>query len=256
MTASPYGTKFVLKGGMLLSVFNARRPTADADLLARQLANDEATIAARVRDIAGMVHDDGVEYLTDSITTQSIRDDAIYTGVRVSMNCLVSTATVKLKLDVNVGDPVTPEPRLIELPSQRPERPAVKLLGYPVETVLAEKISTAIALGEANTRVRDYADIYTLTNNHPLTHSAVRAALLATTAHRAVELKPLSSTVGQLATMRQSTYRAFRQRLGSDGDHLPESFDDVLSAVVRFADPLVVAANTSVAWTPETGQWR
>ena len=39
--------------------------------------------------------------------------------------------------------------------------PPVRVLGYPIETVLAEKITTAIGLGPANTRVRDYADIYT-----------------------------------------------------------------------------------------------
>jgi hypothetical protein len=58
----------------------------------------------------------------------------------------------------------------------------VRVLGYPAETVLAEEISTAIALGPANTRVRDYADIYTLTGRHVIAHRTVRQALLATAA--------------------------------------------------------------------------
>lgn len=69
----------------------------------------------------------------------------------------------------------------LKIPSLHPGVPPVPVLGYPVETVLAEKIATAIALGPANTRVRDYADIYTLTGSQSITHYAARQALLATT---------------------------------------------------------------------------
>lgn len=122
LAASPHAGEFVLKGGMLLAVFDARRPTADADLLARNLANDEQTVIARVVGVAGVEldPDDGVEFLVDTATAQSIRDDDLYTGVRISMSCRISTAIVKLKLDINFGDPVTPAPRLLDLPSQRP----------------------------------------------------------------------------------------------------------------------------------------
>lgn len=179
---SPHADTFVLKGGLLLAVFNARCPTADADLLARHFSHDRATIADRVRDVARhtLAADDGVDYLTETITVQTIREDADYAGVRITMGCRVSTAAVKLKLDVNVGDPVTPAPQLIELPSQRPDTPAVTVLGYPIETVLAEKTSTAVALGEANTRVRDYADLHTLTGRHTLPYARMREAPLAT----------------------------------------------------------------------------
>ncbi|MGH3860760.1 MAG: nucleotidyl transferase AbiEii/AbiGii toxin family protein, partial [Actinokineospora sp.] len=148
LAASPHANTFVLKGGLLLAVFDARRSTADADLLARHLANDQDTITNRVKDIAQVVlaEDDGVEYLAETTIADTIREDTDHTGVRVAMNCSVSTAAVKLRLDINVGDPVTPAPQLIELPSQRPDIPAVSLLGYPLETVLAEKASTAIAL--------------------------------------------------------------------------------------------------------------
>lgn len=116
-------------------------PDSDADLLARHLPHDHATVVDRVRDVANysLPNDDGVDYLTETITVQTIREDADYAGVRITMDCRVSTAAVKLKLDVNVGDPVTPAPQLIELPSQRPDTPAVTVLSYPIETVLPKK---------------------------------------------------------------------------------------------------------------------
>jgi hypothetical protein len=137
LAASPYADMFVLKGGMLLAVLGARRPTADADLLVRRLPNDEAAVLACVREIAQTVVDeeDGVEFLVDTISAESIRDGDLYAGTRVSMTARVSTATVKLKLDINFGDPVTPAPQRIEFPSQRPSRAATVLFGYPIETV-------------------------------------------------------------------------------------------------------------------------
>lgn len=104
--------KFVLKGGVLLAVFEARRPTVDADLLARNLPNDEASVVARVTEIAELVidPDDGVRFLTGTTVARTIRDDDLYSGIRVGMDCELSTANVKLWLDVNFGDPVTPAP--------------------------------------------------------------------------------------------------------------------------------------------------
>ncbi len=256
LAASSHAGDFVLKGGMLLAVFDARRPTADADLLARNLANDEETVIARVVDVARIELDqeDGVEFLVDTAVAQSIRDDDLYAGVRVSMGCRISTASVKLKLDINFGDPVTPAPRLLGLPSQRPGIAPVPVLGYPIETVLAEKTSTAIALREANTRVRDYADLYTLTGKQVVSYESVRLALEATTRHRGVDVQPLSAVIGDLAELRQQAYSAFRKRLGPDADHLPDSFGDVVAAVVEFVDPLA-AGDRREAWDPGARKW-
>jgi len=237
----------VLKGGMLLAAFDARRATADADALARDMANDEATVIARVVEIARLPDDDGVEFLTETVTARTIRDDALYAGVRVAMNARIATATMKFRLDVNFGDPITPAPQQIDLPSLRPGAAPIRVLGYPIETVLAEKIATAITLGAANTRVRDYADIYTLTGRHDLSHTGLRDTLLATTAYRGTPLEPLSSAVGDLVVLRRATYTAYRVSLGRDGQQLPEQFADVVAAVAVFADPLCEPATTGTA---------
>ncbi len=122
-----------------------------------------------------------------------------YAGVRLTMDCMIATARVKFRLDANFGDPVTPAPVSVTIPSLRPGMRAVRVLGYPIETVLAEKIATAIALGPANTRVRDYADISTLTGYHTLAHRTARQALLATSRFRGTQIAPLSSIVGNIA---------------------------------------------------------
>jgi hypothetical protein len=254
LSVSQYSEKFVLKGGMLLAAYDARRPTADLDALARSIASDEGAIVSLVSEIARLPLNDGVRYRTATATSRIIRDQAIYAGVRVSMDSSIATAMVKFRLDVNFGDPVTPAPGLVTIPSLRPDMEPVRVLGYPVETVLAEKIATAIALGPANTRVRDYADIYTLTGNHAIAHRTARRALLATAAHRGTPLQPLSRAIGNFADLRRQTFDSYRSTLGDVGLQLPADLKTVVNAVTTFADPLATDAGQAT-WQPIERQW-
>lgn len=181
LARSPYAQDFVLKGGMLLAAFGHRRPTVDADTLARNMAADEETAAGRVAEIARIPDpDDGVVFQPHTMTATRIRDEALYSGIRVTLPARLATAQVKLRLDINFGDPVTPQPQHVVLPSLRDSLSPVRILGYPIETVLAEKLVTAIDLGAANTRVRDYVDVYVLSDAHSLRCAALRTALIAT----------------------------------------------------------------------------
>ena len=135
LAASPYRNDFVLKGGMLLACLGARRPTVDADALARNMASDEQTVVQRVVDIASIpMPEDGVQFDVSTVRAQPIREESLYAGTRVRMNARLATAAVRLSLDINFGDPVTPEPQMVELPPLRPGMEPIGILGYPIET--------------------------------------------------------------------------------------------------------------------------
>ena len=171
------------------------------------------------------------------------------------MTARIATAQIKLRLDINFGDPVTPGPQLIDLPALRPGAQAIRILGYPVETVLAEKLTTAIELGPASTRVRDYADVFVLTGTQVLSCASVRAALLATAEFRRVTLQPLSQAIQDLVSLRARVYTAYRRGLGPDAEHLPERFDQVVAAVTAFADPVIKNDDPGSAWNPRQRRW-
>ncbi|HEY0475651.1 MAG TPA: nucleotidyl transferase AbiEii/AbiGii toxin family protein [Kribbella sp.] len=247
---------FVLKGGMLLAAYGRRRPTVDADALARNMPRDESTVAARIAEIAAIADpDDGVEFLPGTVATRLIRDDSLYAGVRVTMEARISTASVKLRLDINFGDPVTPAPQVVELPALRPGVESVRVLGYPIETVLAEKLTTAVTLGPANTRIRDYIDIYTLTTTWKLEHVVVRKAVVATAAFRGTVLRPLSEVVSDLIDLRSPAYGAYRLNLGEHGLHLPGEFSEVVRTVVAFGDPVLIEQPAVGSWDPTLRLW-
>ena len=146
LTHSEYVQNFVLKGGVLWAALNARRPTRDIDFAARAIDNDTDAVLRVVREIAVISLDDGIEFDGANANAETIREEDAYSGVRVTLSGTLSRATLRLHVDVNVGDPIWPEPQNITLP--RLLDGALVVRGYPLEMVLAEKIVTAITREE------------------------------------------------------------------------------------------------------------
>ena len=103
LAASTDRDHFVLKGGVLLAAFDARRPTRDADLLALQLANEQAVIEGTIERIAAAPLSDGLTFEPGSIASQVIRDEDEYSGIRVKLTYGLATMTIRIGVDVNVG---------------------------------------------------------------------------------------------------------------------------------------------------------
>lgn len=256
IAASEYRDDFVLKGGVLLAAFAARRPTKDIDLQATGLKNDAKDVANRIRAIAAIELSDGVVFDPDSITATVIRetDADEYPGVRTRLVGGLGRAQLTVGIDVNFGDPIWPAPRLIRLPRIVPlDQTPVSLLGYPLTMVLAEKIVTAIDRGEGNTRWRDFADVYTLTRLHQIDADELRASMEAVAAYRHVKLAPLLPLLADMPDRVQAKWRAWRTRVHREHE-LPESFGDVLAANARFADP-VLTRSEGRRWNPASANW-
>ncbi|MGH8898989.1 MAG: nucleotidyl transferase AbiEii/AbiGii toxin family protein [Egibacteraceae bacterium] len=141
VSRSPFVDQLVLKGRMLLAVLDARRSTRDADLLALELDRDEQRVAAWVGEIVSVDIDDGVVFAVDRLRSQPIREGDLYPGVRVTVPAAIGKARLNLVLDVNFGDPVTPGAIRADFPQLLGEG-TFSMWAYPVETVVAEKLST------------------------------------------------------------------------------------------------------------------
>jgi hypothetical protein len=146
--------QLILKGGLLLATFDARRPTRDVDLEALATDNDTSAVLALVADIlaAEPPSDDGLEFDLGSLSAETIREEDEYAGVRVHVNARLATARLQFHVDVNVGDPIWPKPTKVHLPRLLGGEP-IELEGYPLHMVHAEKIVTAVQRGTANTRL-------------------------------------------------------------------------------------------------------
>jgi len=255
LATSPLGREhFVLKGGLLLAQFGARRMTRDIDILGRSFPGDEAEIIRRIAGIAATEIDDGVLFDPATLKTVPIREEDEYHGLRLSMAASIARARLKLQLDVSFGDPVTPGPQTINYPQQLGAE-SFQLFGYPLATVIAEKLSTAVSLGDLNTRDRDYGDLYRLLALNNLDGQELTTALTATAAHRGIALKPLSTAISDLGERRQTSYTAWRRRQGPAATGYPERFTDVVRQVTAFADTLLNGEALTLTWSSATLTW-
>jgi len=251
LSASGFNRQLILKGGVLLAAFDVRRPTRDVDLQALDLSNDVATVLALVRQIAAIATDDGLEYLHQRATVETIRDEGEYAGVRVNMVAILASATIAFHVDINVGDPISPAAQDIELP--RILGGTLELRGYPLAMVHAEKIVTAVSRGTVNTRWRDFGDIYTLSHEHPLVGGELTQAITTVAVHRGVDLQPLGEVLEGWAPVAQGRYSAWRRK--HQRTALPEAFQDVLDAVTHFADPAITGDVSRKSWDPVRLEW-
>jgi hypothetical protein len=248
----------VLKGGVLLAAYGLRRPTADIDLAALRTSNDVDEIRRLVTQVAATalpadMHD-GLSFDLDHVTAQTIRDADQDSGVRVRLLAGLASARESFHVDVNVGDPIWPGPTEVSLPRLLQSEP-IKLRGYPMEMILAEKIVTALERGQANTRWRDFGDVYTITGRYAFRADEVQRTLRTVAQHRRIDLAGFDEAFHGYAELAQPEWTSWRQKLQLNGS-LPANFRDALDALVAFADPILAGSfGDSAAWDPAKRIW-
>ena len=155
-----------MKGALLLRVWQIpmARPTMDIDVLGRTAGTAEALVAILRECMTLGVEDDGMCYDPESITTEAITLDADYQGWRIRFQGLLGNARVPMQVDVGIGDVVYPAPIWIDYPVLL-DQPAPHLLVYTPENAIAEKYQAIVELDMANSRMKDFHDIWTLARN-------------------------------------------------------------------------------------------
>ncbi|WP_066902533.1 nucleotidyl transferase AbiEii/AbiGii toxin family protein [Millisia brevis] len=245
---------FVLKGGVLLAAFGLRRPTKDIDFAAIRLANDTETVLDLTRRVlvAEPPGSDGIEFAPDTPTAEVIREEENYSGVRVHIGARLAGARLPFHLDVNVGDPIWPAPTTISLPRLL-GGPSITLPGYPMHMVHAEKIVTAIQRGTANTRWRDFGDIWSMSRRHPIGADELAAAIDTVARHRGATIRPLADVLDGFAEIAQTRWQQWHRR--NTSNHRPQQFGPVLEAVIDFGDPVLIGSARGLAWHPDAATW-
>ena len=177
-----------------------------------------------------------LSYDPDSLRAQTIREDDDYHGVRITATAQLATARLHFHLDINVGDPIWPEPTVINLPRLLGTEP-IRIIGYPVAMILAEKIVTAMQRGTANTRWRDFVDIHALLTNAP-DPDELRTAITQVAEHRATTIRPLTETLDGYVTLAQSRWSAWRRNQRLDTT-TPADFAALLQPLTTYVDALL-----------------
>jgi len=256
LSRSPHAEKFLLKGAMLFAIWSdgTHRPTRDVDLLGSG-PHDDKTLKAIFTELCRLeIEPDGLTFLPESVAAAPIREEAAYPGTRITLEARLENIRISVQVDIGFGDVVTPEPDEVEFPALL-DFPAPHLLAYPIYTVVAEKLEACVRLGEANTRMKDFFDLWFLIRKFPFEGGLLKDAITRTFARREM---PLPKTVPvaltpQFAALKTATWAAFIRRNALE----PVEIAATLDAILIFAWPVMGAAANAEAfnehWTPAKG---
>ncbi|MCG2633083.1 nucleotidyl transferase AbiEii/AbiGii toxin family protein [Bradyrhizobium sp. WYCCWR 13023] len=188
LSISKYKDKFVLKGAMLLRHWldDPHRPTRDLDLLGFG-ESDPQTALGYFKAIGSICADDGVTFDTGTLEVDAVRDDSGYSGLRLKCYATIDGARVRILVDIGYGDATEPGLNEIELLPLL-DQPAPKLRAYSPETVIAEKFQAMVHLGFANTRLKDFYDIWVLSRTYEFKDGRFARAICATFDRRKTQI--------------------------------------------------------------------
>jgi predicted nucleotidyltransferase component of viral defense system len=222
---SVHRDSFVLKGAMLLRALDNgfRRSTKDLDLLGFG-ASDAERVTTCIRACCALeVEDDGLDFDTTALVCAPIREELEYGGVRATFVARLGSAALRMQIDVGFGDAVTPAPEDLLYPTLLAQ-PQPNVRAYPVVTVVAEKLHAITVLGMANTRLKDYYDLYCIAQTFALQPDELRVALERTFERRATPLPtelPLGlSEAFALNPTKVAQWQGFLKRNGIDSSEL------------------------------------
>ncbi len=254
LSASEHRERFILKGAMLFVTWVADpfRPTRDLDLLGHG-DNDVGAIADTFRSIcAEPVADDGVVFDHAGLQAAPIREEVEYGGVRVRTTATIAGARIPIQVDIGFGDAVTPAPVEIDYPALL-DAPAPHLRAYPVETVVAEKFEALVTLGIANSRLKDFYDLWLIAETFDLDRSVLETAVRNTFGRRQTALpgETLLGLSDAYAETWDHQWRAFlgRERMAA----APRGLAVVVSDLRRFLLPLAETIDGDWRWVPKVG---
>ncbi|UIJ44871.1 nucleotidyl transferase AbiEii/AbiGii toxin family protein [Sphingomonas cannabina] len=245
LSQSPHADRFVLKGAMLMMSWfeDPYRGTRDLDLLGFGDPEPEAMLAT-FRGILALNDDDGAEFDVDALRVDRIREELEYGGLRLRTTASISGARINLTIDIGFGDAMEPGAEMLDYPSML-AFPAPRLRAYARETVIAEKFQAMVALGRANSRMKDFYDIWILSKSFDFAGDRLARAIAATFARREtavpVDLPDALTPAFANDEQKQRQWNAFVRDVSAN----PGSLEDVVNSLADFLMPHAIQARAS-----------
>ena len=262
LSVSPHWESFVLKGAMLYAAWldDPFRATRDLDLLAFGARDAERLVKIFHEVCAQPVEEDGLIFDSENLVVEQIRDDQAYGGFRLRTSARLAAAVIPVQIDIGFGDVVTPDPIELEYPVLL-NQPAPRLNAYPRETVVAEKFEAIVALDLANSRMKDFYDLFAMSRLFVFEGAMLAAAIHATFERRGTKLPserpPSLTNAFSEDPQKMQQWRSFlaREPLLIDEPDLPTVVREVGDFTIPAANAAIDGRRMPGRWGPGEG-WR
>jgi predicted nucleotidyltransferase component of viral defense system len=246
LSISKHRNRFALKGAMLVTTWfeDPHRPTRDLDLLGFGEPSPD-TMLAVWKEVFAIETEDGVTFDGEGLRVRPIREELEYGGVRLQTTATLARAKIYVTVDVGFGDAIEPGLEEIEFPVLL-DQPTPHLRAYARETVIAEKYQAMVALGLANSRMKDFYDVWVLSKTQDFQEARLAQAIAATFKRRGTTIPQTLPDAFTPKFFRDSQklqqWSAFVRDLSSE----TPPFETVVLDVAAFITPFVNEARALI----------
>jgi predicted nucleotidyltransferase component of viral defense system len=262
LMSSPYGDKFILKGAMLYLLWDAASPRTTRDIDLMGFGDSGLDHLRRMfREIClQSVTDDGLRFIPESVRAEAIREEQEYGGVRIRLYALLEKARIPIQVDIGFGNPPFPAPRRVTWPGLL-DFPNAKLKVYPPEASIAEKLEAMVRFGIANSRMKDFYDIWWMASHFSFRSVVLRKSIAAVFRDRQMNIPrrlPLAlQEEFYRDSMKDAQWNAFLHRVRIND--IPPSFPELGRFLRSFLVPIMEAISSDDSgkfkWKPG-GPWQ
>ena len=262
LSQSEYRDVFVLKGAILFQLWGDQphRPTRDLDLLGRG-ENSIPRFERIFREVCDLaVEEDGLVFNAQSVHGETIKEDQEYEGLRLTLDCRLENARIPIQIDIGFGDVVTPAASELTYPVLL-DFPAPILAAYSRESVVAEKFQAMVMLGIANSRMKDFYDLWVLARQFefqgPMLCQAIRATFERRRTPVPAEVPLALSAEFSNDQGKQAQWRAFigKGKLDTGGAGLDEVVESLRGFLMPPAKAVATGGVLEMVW-PAVGPWQ
>lgn len=260
LSKTKYAEHFVLKGGIFLYALfdgNFARATSDIDLLAEQISNDQNEIEHIFYDVFSIPVEDAIIFDLQTLKVSRITEFKAYPGVNISITGYLDKTEVPISIDIGFGDVIYPERALMKFPSLLKMEPAY-IYSYSIYSVVSEKIEAIISLGFANSRYKDFYDIYILAGQFEFDKATLTRAVKETFSNRKTKLSDMNSLTERILNdpIHQKRWEAFMRKKKTMNEI---ELDFVIFRIRNLINPVIEDISTDTKknrkWNPDAERW-
>jgi len=237
---SKYRENFTLKGGIFLYALYGKdypRSTSDIDLRADKVNGTQESILSIFSEIFAIESDDGIVFDLGSLKAREITKQDKYQGVNISITALLGNSRLTVSIDIGFGDVIVPSKKEMTFPVLL-DMESPKIYGYSIESVLAEKFEAIVSLGYANTRFKDFYDIYVILHSEKINADLLMQAIVQTFQNRSTSFDDIAVFEDSFATdvERVKRWNAFVKKKNA---LLQVTFKEVIKQIKAYFEPIV-----------------
>lgn len=263
LAISEFSDRFILKGGLLLICLKMprSRPTKDIDFLAQEIKNDSVELEHIFRSITAISCNDGVKFISSSLISEPIKENADYEGIRIKIDATLGQARKKLQMDIGFGDVIIPRAIRMEFPTLLEEKSPPRIKVYSIESIISEKFEAMVKLAMVNSRIKDFYDVYTLSVSYNFQSDRLKKAVESTFQRRKTFI-PDNLLIFRLDFHRdeekQRQWSAFLRKLQLHDVNM--GFNEIMERITSFLKPIVDSIKDknkeNKIWDAIAGCWK